>query len=222
MQQYMELLDLSSGWTRQDLEQAYQDQLRVWHPERFEQDSKLHQRAKKRIQQIHFAYERLKVVRDTNVERGNDRNLFEEFPVEPMTARPAPQPPPVSEPLIFNNEFGAGTIFENAAGRRVSRNRSARPLERALLFFVFAVSLAVVGLVFATGFSSGQAALQTGIANVVPQNEEATAKEVPKDPAPVKTPANVKSQASAKVKAAASKKPPAAPAVKTSTKSKTK
>src|SRR5277367_6427178 len=73
------LLGVAPNATWEEVRQAYIDLVRVWHPDRFQSDPALRDRAQQRIQQINDAYHELK-----------DAGIFG-GPAEPP---PPPQPPP--------------------------------------------------------------------------------------------------------------------------------
>ena len=53
------LLEVEPGASTEDIRQAYRDQTKVWHPDRFSNDTRLQQKAEERIRQINSAYRRL-------------------------------------------------------------------------------------------------------------------------------------------------------------------
>jgi TonB family protein len=53
------LLEVEPGASAEEIRQAYRDQTKVWHPDRFSNDTRLQQKAEERIRQINSAYRRL-------------------------------------------------------------------------------------------------------------------------------------------------------------------
>ena len=53
------LLEVEPGASTDEIRQAYRDQTKVWHPDRFSNDTRLQQKAGERIRQINSAYRRL-------------------------------------------------------------------------------------------------------------------------------------------------------------------
>jgi len=53
------LLEVEPGASTEEIKQAYRDQTKVWHPDRFCNDTRLQQKAEERIRQINSAYRRL-------------------------------------------------------------------------------------------------------------------------------------------------------------------
>src|SRR5262249_32052120 len=53
------LLEVEPGASTEEIRQAYRDQTKVWHPDRFSNDTRLQQKAEERIRQINSAYRRL-------------------------------------------------------------------------------------------------------------------------------------------------------------------
>jgi hypothetical protein len=81
------ILELREGAPRAHIKQAYRDLIKVWHPDRFDGEPRLRQRATKKLQQINRAYKFLKSYRPKPP------------PVPPQARRqqqasPPPQPKP--------------------------------------------------------------------------------------------------------------------------------
>jgi TonB family protein len=53
------LLEVEPGASAEEIRQAYRDQTKVWHPDRFSNDTRLQKKAEERIRQINSAYRRL-------------------------------------------------------------------------------------------------------------------------------------------------------------------
>jgi TonB family protein len=53
------ILEIEPGASFEELRQAYRDQTKVWHPDRFSNDIRLQKKAEDRLKQINLAYERL-------------------------------------------------------------------------------------------------------------------------------------------------------------------
>ena len=53
------LLEVGPGASLEEIRQAYRDQTKVWHPDRFSNDVRLQKKAEEKIIQINLAYRRL-------------------------------------------------------------------------------------------------------------------------------------------------------------------
>jgi TonB family protein len=53
------VLEIEPGASLEEVRQAYRDQTKVWHPDRFVNDARLQKKAEERIRQINLAYRRL-------------------------------------------------------------------------------------------------------------------------------------------------------------------
>jgi len=59
MEKYYKILDVHINATEQEVKQAYQDMIKVWHPDRFPNDIKLQKKANEKTKQINEAYEQI-------------------------------------------------------------------------------------------------------------------------------------------------------------------
>jgi hypothetical protein len=57
---WLEVLGLAPGATRQQLDDAYRDLVKVWHPDRFQSDPSLGQKAQEKLRELNTAYEGLR------------------------------------------------------------------------------------------------------------------------------------------------------------------
>src|SRR5262245_48106444 len=57
---WLQVLGLAPGATREQLEDAYRDLVKVWHPDRFVSDPSLQRRAQERLRELNLAYEGLR------------------------------------------------------------------------------------------------------------------------------------------------------------------
>ena len=57
---YFEVLELQPGATHEQIRQAYRDMVNVWHPDRFENNPRLKEKATDKLQRINAAYAKLK------------------------------------------------------------------------------------------------------------------------------------------------------------------
>ena len=53
------ILEIEPGASLEQIRQAYNDQTRVWHPDRFADDIRLQKKAEEKLKQINLAYRRL-------------------------------------------------------------------------------------------------------------------------------------------------------------------
>jgi len=56
------VLELEPGVTLDEVKRSYRELVKVWHPDRFTGDAKLHQKAEEKLKQINRAYEVLEEV----------------------------------------------------------------------------------------------------------------------------------------------------------------
>jgi TonB family protein len=56
---YCRTLEVEPGASLEEIRQAYRDQTRVWHPDRFPNDIRLQKKAEEKLKQINLAYQRL-------------------------------------------------------------------------------------------------------------------------------------------------------------------
>lgn len=56
---YYQVLGLKPTASKEEIQQAYEDLAKVWHPDRFSQDPQLQQRAQEKLKEIHDAYEKI-------------------------------------------------------------------------------------------------------------------------------------------------------------------
>lgn len=55
----LEILELKSAESLEEVKRAYKVLVNVWHPDRFSHDNRLKQKAKEKIREINAAYEQL-------------------------------------------------------------------------------------------------------------------------------------------------------------------
>ena len=53
------ILEAEPGSSVEELRQCYRDLVKVWHPDRFEHDLTLKNKAQEKLKEINFAYERI-------------------------------------------------------------------------------------------------------------------------------------------------------------------
>jgi TonB family protein len=75
-------LEVEPGASLEEIRQAYRDQTKVWHPDRFSNDIRLQKKAEEKLKQINLAYQRL-----------CGRGAYEP-PMPSRSTDPPPQPPP--------------------------------------------------------------------------------------------------------------------------------
>jgi DnaJ domain len=56
----LDILGLKSGASRAEIKEAYRDLVKVWHPDRFTEDSRLRQKAEDKLKHLNRAYQTLK------------------------------------------------------------------------------------------------------------------------------------------------------------------
>jgi len=57
---WLEVLGLGPDATKQQIDQAYRDLIKVWHPDRFESDPSLRRKAEEKLRQLNAAYDGLR------------------------------------------------------------------------------------------------------------------------------------------------------------------
>jgi preprotein translocase subunit Sec63 len=57
-----EILGLKPGATREEVDEAYRDLAKVWHPDRFSGNPRLQKKAEEKIKEINAAYEYIKCI----------------------------------------------------------------------------------------------------------------------------------------------------------------
>ncbi|TMP97563.1 MAG: J domain-containing protein [Verrucomicrobia bacterium] len=75
-------LEIEPGASLEEVRQAYLDQTKIWHPDRFSNDIRLQKKAEEKLKQINLAYQRL-----------CGRGTYELLILSRFTD-PSPQPPP--------------------------------------------------------------------------------------------------------------------------------
>lgn len=55
-ERYYQILEIQPGASAEEIKQAYRDLAKVWHPDRFLDDPRLHQKAQEKLKQINAAY----------------------------------------------------------------------------------------------------------------------------------------------------------------------
>jgi len=61
LKQYYETLGITPGVSYEQIKQAYKDSVSVWHPDRFENNPRLKEKAQDKIKEINAAYEKLSI-----------------------------------------------------------------------------------------------------------------------------------------------------------------
>src|SRR5438477_12790660 len=77
------ILEIERGASLAEIRQAYRDQTKVWHPDRFPNDIRLQKKAEEKLKQINMAYQRLCGRRGTY-----------EFLIRSRSTDPPPEPSP--------------------------------------------------------------------------------------------------------------------------------
>ncbi len=60
LEQLLALFDLKRGFTHEDLERAYRDLVRVWHPDKYAYNARLQRKAEEKLKDINQGYAMLK------------------------------------------------------------------------------------------------------------------------------------------------------------------
>jgi pSer/pThr/pTyr-binding forkhead associated (FHA) protein len=107
IQEALKALDLSASSSQAEIKQAYRDQVKVWHPDRFPNDPRLRDKAQEELKKINEAYRVLKGYRPPAHHRGSseggappqtprqaDRSPASQSPSPGASAPPPPAPEP--------------------------------------------------------------------------------------------------------------------------------
>src|SRR5262249_4612549 len=81
LKNYFAILDLEPDASPEEIRRAYRDLVKIWHPDRFEHDARLKQKAQERLKQINEAYE-----------------VLRHYPSQPPPPPASPGPPPHGKP----------------------------------------------------------------------------------------------------------------------------
>jgi len=92
LSQSLRVLELERPVSAEELKRAYRELVKVWHPDRFEDDEKLRQLAEKKLREINGAYEILLA------------NLFAESPADPDAIGSTPPPTPGEKSPIASSK----------------------------------------------------------------------------------------------------------------------
>jgi len=148
---YLKTLGLKPGATADQVREAYRDSVKVWHPDRFEHDPRLRQKAQERLKEINEAFERLRnytpsagpesgATKQRSGPRaapGSDRAAQEPRKSPP---RPAPEPPPVNRtasapPLKSTRSawlIGLGLVVLFVLVRSLDTTRVPKPMRSSV------------------------------------------------------------------------------------------
>lgn len=75
MNHHRTILGVSSTASREEIDQAYKDLVKVWHPDRFMHDPKLQSKAQEKLKEINLAYKFLKKS-ESNFESATQSNFY--------------------------------------------------------------------------------------------------------------------------------------------------
>ncbi len=104
VEQWCRILEIERTATPEDIKRAHREIVKVWHPDRFTNDTRLQQKAQEKLKQINWAYECLQefLKSDRTAERGAS----------------AQRPRPEKDPRVEGEEFfqrGSSLYFGNSA-----------------------------------------------------------------------------------------------------------
>ena len=132
----LEILELKSAGSLDDVKKAYRDLANVWHPDRFAGNERLKHKAEKKIREINIAYEVLlkffmqnedripQIYTDENTQTRSNNNQNTPNPIESKktathAARPAPAKP--------DKKIAVGAASKMPLATRSSSLRTSQP-----------------------------------------------------------------------------------------------
>jgi curved DNA-binding protein CbpA len=132
MKQYFDILELQPGATPEEVKAAYRDLAKVWHPDRFEGDSRLKSKAAEKLAEINDAYEKIRAYQARQRARA-EAGQAAQRPIYPD----APPPASSNEPSLTHRPEGPHTSTSSSSAyysgyRRPTNGQNGRrkPAER--------------------------------------------------------------------------------------------
>jgi hypothetical protein len=119
------MLEVRPDASWEEIQRAYHDLVRVWHPDRFASDRRLQERAERKLQQINDAYRRLETQQASRTKRPNAPPEQNSPPIETeIRFSDAAQPPIHTAPVPLSKPVPRWPISGGRLGR--SRVREAK------------------------------------------------------------------------------------------------
>ena len=100
MEKYYKILEIHINATEQEVKRAYQDMIKVWHPDRFQNDIKLQKKANEKLKDINDAYQRI-INHLKNPYKQQQSQQYERTQKQERQERQASQPPPSTDDVRF-------------------------------------------------------------------------------------------------------------------------
>jgi curved DNA-binding protein CbpA len=145
-----EMLEISSDASWEEVQRAYHELVKVWHPDRFASDRKVQERAERKLAMINAAYRRLQQEHSRQLSQGPPRSPGQTTPTgnkgSPGTAAETAQRPAGPRfrfgnwPLAFSN-----TYLRHSGG-------VSSPRVRAALLTALAGVLGIAGCLYISHF----------------------------------------------------------------------
>lgn len=142
LDQYYQVLELQAGASKDEVREAFRDLLKVWHPDRFNDDSRLRTKAEQKTRELICAYEAVM------------GHLSQGRPAGQQRPNPAPRGSPEIRPH-FNAEFMASHSERMRAERedRDGRERRSSHGFFATVLFVFKLPLIILDALIQSALS---------------------------------------------------------------------
>ena len=134
MKQYFDILELQPGATPEEVKAAYRDLAKVWHPDRFEGDSRLKSKAAEKLAEINDAYEKIRAYQARQRARA-ETNATQRpiYPSDSETEQPGSTPDTtgIHRPGGQHPSNGASGAYYSGYRRPTNgQNGRRRPAER--------------------------------------------------------------------------------------------
>ena len=151
LKQSLKILELENPGSIHDARRAYKDLVRVWHPDRFQSNPRLKQKAEKKLREINLAFNFLRDYMASNhageaaVSQIPPRNLPSGQKTANYAARSARPKPDTNNPAMTRSHISMQTNPASARHKIVPRTSS---IGRYVLLAFFLIVVAISALIF--------------------------------------------------------------------------
>jgi len=157
LQKCLKILELENPGSLQDAKRAYKDLVRVWHPDRFQGNPRLKQKAEQKLSEINLAFTYLsdylesRHAAQVDASKTTPRNSPSVIKKSNAAAKPASHKPEKNNPAIAQTAIAKSTSPASAGGKIMPGASSiGRYVLLAFFFIVVSISALVVYLVHTT------------------------------------------------------------------------